>query len=55
MKEKTALFCHDVISVTIFFTFNLCEMSRTYDCVFLSKLHRNIKVTSYDRIDRCIN
>ena len=46
-EGKTAL--HDLISWKIDFTFHLREMSRTYNCVFLYKLHR------IENIDRCIN
>jgi len=38
-EGKNSSLDHDVISLTIYFTFHLCEMSRTYDCVFLCKLH----------------
>ena len=48
-EGKNSYLGQDVISWTIYFTFHFCEISRTYDCVFVYKLHRIV------RTNRCIN
>ena len=39
-EGKNSSLGQDVISWTIYFTFHFCEISSTYDCVFVCKIHR---------------